>query len=160
VSSTLTADAPAQAVFTLRATLTETTGGAPIPGRVVVMTTSGGTACQAVTDVNGVVSCNGLGAAAQILFDSGYTATFGGDAQFLASSARPTLLTGASGSSLQVPPTSLGPTTVVPTSSAPRGPGRLPATGGTSSALLWGLVLLTVASAGAALLRSAGRPPG
>ncbi|MCA1707465.1 MAG: DUF3494 domain-containing protein, partial [Actinobacteria bacterium] len=148
VSSTITADAPVQGLFNLRARLTQTTGGAPIVGRMVVMSTSAGPIGNALTDADGVATFSGLGAAAQIILENGYTASFSGDDQFLASSARPTLLNGATGSSVQsavpIPASGPAPTTVSQTTLPVRPSGRLPATGDVSHLRSWGLLLLAM----------------
>jgi len=148
-SSTIAADAPVGGLFNLRARLTQSGNGAPIVGRTVVMSTTTGVACQAMTTADGVATCSGIGAAAQVVLDNGYSASFAGDSQFLASSARPTLLAGASGSSSRspVPATAgeSGQTTTSPTASSARStrPSQgLAATGGSSRTQEWGLLLL------------------
>jgi hypothetical protein len=121
-----------------------------------VLSTSSGTIGQAVTDSTGLATFSGLGAAAQIVLDNGYTATFAGDSAFLASSAHATLLAGAVGSSQAgtstFPGTMPGETTV---GSAPlRPPTRLPATGATPRVLVWALVFLGLGGGLAARLRA------
>ncbi len=151
VSSTITADAPVQGLFTLRAALTQTAGGAPIVGRTVVMSTSTGVACQAVTDAGGVATCSGLGAAAQILLDGGYTASFAGDSQYLGSSASPTLLAGSSGVSRpsDSPTQSGSPASPTTPSTRPRSSSvTLASTGGSVRTQQLGLAMVVVGGAG------------
>lgn len=162
LSSTIAADAPLEGLFTLRARLTQTSDGGPIPGRTVVFSTSTGTIGLAVTDANGVAIVNGLGSATQIVLENGYTASFGGDSRFLASSARPTLLAGASGASQQnpaPPPPPAQTTTTTPDTAQERPSGRLPATGNESGMRDLGLVFLVMAVAVARLARRR-RTPG
>jgi hypothetical protein len=151
-SSTVTVNPPVQGLFTLEAGLTETSTGAPIAGRTVVMRTSAGPACQAVTNAAGVATCDGVGAALQIVVDNGYTASFAGDSQFLPSSARATLLAGGRGSSSvsPLPPgtSESGPPTEGSTTGTGRTTGPLPSTGDVAGMREWGLLLL---AAGAVL---------
>jgi hypothetical protein len=156
VSSTITVEAPLQGVFTLRAHLARTSDGAPVAGRTIMLSTSSAPIGQAVTDAAGLATFSGLGAAAQIVLENGYTATFAGDSAFLPSSARATLLAGAVGSSQAgtstLPGTVSGQTTVA---SAPlRPPTGLPATGATPGLLVWGLVFLALGGGLAVRLRA------
>jgi len=148
VSSTMTAEAPLQGLFTLGARLTETSDGGPIGGRTVVFSTATGTIGVAVTDADGAARMSGLGAVAQIVVENGYTASFGGDSRFMASSARPTLLAGATGSSQQTPApasaTGWGEAMATLPAAPTSRPGRLAATGGTFGVREWGLVLLVL----------------
>jgi hypothetical protein len=168
VSSTITVNPPLQGLFTLQAQLTQTSTGAPIQGRTVVMSTSAGPVCQAMTDTTGVAACSGSGALVTIVAENGYTATFGGDTQFLASSARATLLTAGRGSSL------LGPPAPPPSPAAPPGPagpaagtggrtGQLAATGEAGGLQGWGVLLLgsgLALTAGRTVVRRRGRSAG
>jgi Bacterial Ig-like domain (group 3) len=73
---------------TLRATLTAY--GAPVAGRTVSFATGGTELCSVATDSAGVASC-GIAVKATAIYrslvKSGYTASFNGDSQYLASSA-------------------------------------------------------------------------
>ena len=168
-SSTLTAEPPVQGLLTLRAGLTETASGAPIVGRTVVMSTSAGPACQAVTDTAGMAACSGAGAAVPIVAEGGYTASFAGDTRFLPASARATLLSAGTGSSTAARPgTPAPPSAPLPSSSVvmPGNPaitsrppaGVLPATGDARGYREWGLLLLSLGG-GLALGQAALRSP-
>lgn len=67
-----------------RATLTRTFDGAPLSGRTVAFRVSGTTVCSAVTNAAGVATCGTIGV---ILGPASYTATFGGDASYVGSTA-------------------------------------------------------------------------
>ena len=153
----LIADPPIAGLLTLRARLTDATTRAPIGGRILVMSTSAGPACQATTLADGTAACNGVGAALQMVAENGYTASFAGDQQFLPSSARASLLTSGAGQSA---PTTAPPTTTAPapgaTTPVPTMPsGQLAATGNAPSIRVWGLLLLV---AGLVLRRARGAP--
>ena len=143
----------------LRAVLTETGTGAPLPGRTIVMSTTNGPICQAVTGPDGTAACQGLSELLNIILDNGYTATFAGEAPLLPATARGGLLPGPTGlvptptTVLPAPTSSVLP--VVATTTAPIG-GGLAATGGDGTTRLWGLVLLVLAlgcANGAAITR-------
>lgn len=152
-ATTLVADPPVQGLFTLRARLTQSVSGAPIPGATLVMATSAGTICQAVTDVNGAASCGGGGAVLQIIAENGYTASFGGTSLFLPSSARAELLVGGSGTSVTVVPAS-PPSTDPPVTTPPPAVGMLASTGDVRGVEEWGLALVLGGLAGIAGLSS------
>jgi hypothetical protein len=74
---------------TLRATLTAY--GAPVSGRTVVFSSGGGQLCTATTDSTGAASCGVVvktSTQLRSLQKNGYTASFSGDSQYLASSAQ------------------------------------------------------------------------
>jgi hypothetical protein len=156
VSSTITAEPPLQGLFTLHAHLARTSDGVPVVGRTIVLSTSSGAVGQAVTDATGLATFSGLGAAAQIVLENGYTATFGGDSAFLASSARATLLTAGAGSSQAGTPASPGtrPGDTTAGSAPLRPPTRLPATGATPGVLVWALAFLALGLGLAVRLRA------
>jgi hypothetical protein len=72
---------------TLRATLTAY--GAPVAGRTVVFASAGTQLCSAATGTAGAASCTitVTNNASRSLVKNGYSASFGGDTQYLASSA-------------------------------------------------------------------------
>ena len=126
-ATTLTVAPAVSGLFALSARLTETSTGAPVPDRILTMATSTGAACSAPTDANGVATCSGVGALAQILLENGFTASFAGDGRLRASSARAGLLVGGTGSS---PPVAgpAAPSTVGPTVTRPVTQSTLPTT--------------------------------
>jgi PKD repeat protein len=69
--------------FTASATLTDATGGAPVPGKTVSFTVGSDT-CSETTDSSGVASCSITPSQAAGSYTM--TATFGGDADYLSSS--------------------------------------------------------------------------
>jgi Bacterial Ig-like domain (group 3) len=74
---------------TLRATLTSY--GAPLPGRTIAFSTGGTALCSAPTDSSGNATCALVvksNTTYRSLQKNGYTASFGGDSQYLASSAQ------------------------------------------------------------------------
>jgi hypothetical protein len=94
--STTTTAYPAQiskaknGTYTTTLSATLTAYGAPVSGRTVVFSSDGATLCTAVTDTTGTASCGAVirtNVAYRSLQKSGYTASFGGDAQYAASSA-------------------------------------------------------------------------
>ena len=131
-ATTLTVAPAVSGLFSLSARLTETGTGGPVADRIVTMATSAGATCSAPTDANGVATCSGVGALAQILVELGFTASFPGDGRFLASSARAGLLVGGVGSS---PPVAVpvAPTTVGLPVAGPVGRATSPTTSPTAS---------------------------
>lgn len=78
--------------FTLEATLTRADNGRAVLGGTVTFSAGGTTICSALTDPDGVASCGGLNQAAAVLLAGGYTATFRGSADYVASSASGSLI--------------------------------------------------------------------
>jgi hypothetical protein len=60
----------------------------PLAGRIVAFRIGAVTACTSVTDASGVATCNALRYLVNLTLNLGYSATFGGDANYLPSSAR------------------------------------------------------------------------
>jgi hypothetical protein len=155
VATTLVADPPVQGLLTLRGRLTETLTGTPVAGQTLVMTTSTGTVCQAVTADDGSATCSGLGAVVQLVAENGYTASFAGAGGFLPSSARATFLAPGSGSSVTTTvPTSTPTSVAAPAPPAHSATGTLAATGGVRGVEEWGLALLLVGAGGWATTRA------
>jgi serine protease len=73
--------------FTFHATLTSAVSGAPVAGRTVSFSVNGKTYCQATTSTSGAASCS----TSSKLSGTTYTATFAGDADYLASSGNAAL---------------------------------------------------------------------
>jgi hypothetical protein len=73
-------------LFQLSATLTSTVTGKPVPGKLVTMRAGGTVVCQAVTNASGTATCSGTGSVPTIVLNGGYTATFGGDGNYLPTS--------------------------------------------------------------------------
>jgi hypothetical protein len=86
-ATTLTAAPLRKGLLTLTysATLTRTFDGAPVGGRQVVFSTSGGTACTATTNAQGVATCTVVGLVITLGGHPTYTARFAGDADYVAS---------------------------------------------------------------------------
>jgi hypothetical protein len=73
--------------ITFSATLTRADNSAPIPGKTVVFSVQGHNVCQGTTNSSGVASCTVFPALAITVGQATYTATFAGDADYLARSA-------------------------------------------------------------------------
>jgi hypothetical protein len=149
LATTVTADPPDHGAFTLRARLSETATGAPVPGETVTMSTPAGTVCEAVTDPGGVATCSGLAAQRQVVAENGYTASFAGSSRLLPASARATLGGGGSGSSAANAVPVLTTTSVPSRTSSPTASertGGLALTGG-AWMVAFGLLLLAAAAA-------------
>jgi hypothetical protein len=95
-ATTATSAANAQIVkakngtYTTTLTARLTAYGAPVAGKTIVFSSEGSQLCTAVTDSSGNASCGAVlktNVSYRSLQKSGYTATFAGDAQYLASSA-------------------------------------------------------------------------
>jgi hypothetical protein len=70
---------------TFQATLTGY-GGTPVPGKTIVFSVLGHSACQATTNSTGVATCSASPAIVIVLGSADYTATFAGDADYIGSS--------------------------------------------------------------------------
>jgi Bacterial Ig-like domain (group 3) len=95
-TTTMTAS-PAQLVkakngtYTAVLSATLTAYGSPVAGRTDVFSSAGSQLCSGVTDATGTASCSVViktNVSARALQKNGYTATFAGDSQYLASSAQ------------------------------------------------------------------------
>lgn len=95
--ATVLTASPAQLVKAKNGTYTTTLSaslsayGAPVAGRTVAFASAGSPLCSAVTDSSGSASCTAVvktNVAYRALQKNGYIASFGGDAQYLASSAQ------------------------------------------------------------------------
>ncbi|MGH9139343.1 MAG: Ig-like domain-containing protein, partial [Acidimicrobiales bacterium] len=100
VPTTLSADPSIAAIgpelaipLTLVAHLSRTDTGEPLPGRVVAFSLSSGNLCRAATDHAGTATCGGIVGALLSILDLGYHATFAGDDDAEASTARGPIVT-------------------------------------------------------------------
>lgn len=73
--------------FTLSATLTRSDTASPLAGQQIKFSAGSTPLCSATTDSQGVATCAALAEAPAILSGQGYTAAFGGSADYQASSA-------------------------------------------------------------------------
>ena len=100
VATTLTAYPAVAQVLPLRvffpslsARLTVTAGGAPVPGETISFRVGHALVCTAVTNANGVASCNGsVGGLLSLILNLGYDAAFAGDPGHLPSTAHGPLI--------------------------------------------------------------------
>ncbi len=163
-ATVVTADPPVQGLFTLRARLTLATGGAPVAGQVLVMSTTAGEACRATTGADGFATCSGSSAAAAIAVDGGYTATFAGSPQFRGSFAKAMLLTqGQSPTTTTTMPsttttspgttTTAAPTPTTTTTLSPQRQGILPVTGGPGWTAIFALGLAGLGAGASIIVR-------
>jgi hypothetical protein len=71
---------------TFSATLTRTSGGAPVSGKTITFSVKGQSVCHATTNSSGVASCVVAPTLLIIIGPASYTATFAGDSEYLKSS--------------------------------------------------------------------------